>query len=439
MLTRKKVWTGVAVAAVWLLAVGALLSPWNSWGGLAAWLATAVLIFTIPACQLAYVRHRDSARAKRLAALWRRPAVRGLAALLALPLGIAWMVLLSGGLSGTGGSVLASMLDTLYMGLMISGMLFISLAFIRGGDEPRCAGCEYLLEGAPEGGFERCPECGADLRASSAIATGQKVIVKPMVAVGAAMVIVAFVSIGRVSRGSGSVVPYLPTGALIKEVTAAPRGFTNNEWAELTTRSLTQGQREALFEGMLELRERKGFVAREAEAWMDQTAMAGDVPEALVERYYAGMLRLWLAAPEVVNAASGTPVRFGIGGDFRGNIHVPASSVLRVWFVPDELLVEGQPAAMHNDPRRPIYGISMGTTDRGLEGLEPNFATPAQRGPVGEFDAASVAGDSVALRATGWLYVAPYTTVGPAAGQSVPADAVWSTRVDLSKTVRIER
>ena len=440
MLTRRHVWTNAGTGAILLAILGVWLlrSTTASWPTIVLWTAMLCLVAVIVAAQLAYVRHRDSVRAKRLAAWWGRPGVRACAAVLMFPAIIAWMVLFTSAFSGSRGSLIASSFDAMHMGLMCSGMFFIMLAFVRGGTEPRCASCEYLLEGAPDGGYEVCPECGGGLRAKGSIATGRKTVIKPMIVVGVALLLLSFASFGRFSRGSARAVPYLPTGALIKEVTAAPRGFTSNEWAELLTRPLTPSQQEDLFEGLIELRERRGHASREAEGWLDRTAMAGSVPGALIERYFEGMLELWIAAPASVSRTSERGLRFGFGGDFRGNIHVPASSILRVWFVPEELLADGEPVVMLHDPRLPIAGISMNTTERRWRDIHRDPVTPASDGPVGMVDPSQIRSDALELRGTGWIYVAPHGTPMPSSGAASPAGAVWVSRVDLRSTVRVE-
>ncbi len=356
--------------------------------------------------------------------------VRVVLALLAFPLMVGWMVTFTGLIGGRGGSLLVGVISNAQMGLMFSGFAFIGFAFVRRGDEPRCRKCQYDLAGAPEGGYVTCPECGASLRFSTAIIKGTRRVITPMIVLGAALVIASFASIGFLGHGSATYMPYLPNGALIKEVTVAPRGFTYEEWTELQTRTLTPTETETLFRGMLELRDTKGYVSPEAEGWLDATAIAQAVPADAIEHYYANMLDVWLAAPDVVSRLEGGSFRFGFGADHRGNISVPSSAVLRVWFEPDSLTVDGQPADMVQDPQQAIAGVSMNTTDQRRRGAPRDGQTYTSNGPVGRVEVASIATNEVELRGTGWIAVIPHG--------SGSSGAVWRKRADVRKTVRIE-
>lgn len=432
-----------ALLAILALLIWFIVSATPGSGGVRWWawpIVAVVLGLWLLACwrvKIWFNRAGQQQAERRARAIFASTPVRVGLAMLAFPLAIAWMVGFTA-LFGRTGSLLIASLSNIYMALMWTGFALIGLAFVRHGDEPRCRKCQYDLAGAPEGGFHLCPECGANLRLPHGVMKGTRRIILPMLVSGVVVVLASFASMGLFIRGSGTYMPYLPTGSLIREVTSAPRGFTSGEWAELLTRQLTPQQTEQLFQGLLELREARGYYSNDAEGWMDQAAMAASVPPDLIERYYQGMLRLWIAAPEVARRGATPTLRFGFGGDFRGNIHVPANSVLQVWFVPESLTVDGQPADMLNNPTDPIYGIHLGTADRSFRGVRPDPVNPATEGPIANLDLARVSQDTVELRGTGWLYVAPHGTPPPTTAATIPATAVWSTHVDVRKTVRIE-
>lgn len=416
-------------AAVWL----ALPATWVGGGRQWMWpVFVVVLGFWVYACSFLkdWLTNGGDApgRQKVLDVLSRTPVRVGLA-LLAFPLMVGWMVAFTGLSTGRGGSLLVGVISNAHMGLMFTGFALIGLSIVRRGEEPRCRVCQYDLEGAPDGGYDACPECGANLRLSTSIIKGTRRVVVPMIVAGALTVVVSFASIGFLTRGSAAYMPYLPTGALIKEITVAPRGFTQDEWTELLTRTLTPAETEALFRGMLDQRDANGYMASEAEGWLDATALAGKAPADAIERYYAGMLDVWLAAPAVVSRRESGSFRFGFGADHRGNISVPSHAVLRAWFQPESLTVDGMPADLVHDPQNPVAGVSMNTTNQRTRGAPRDERTYTSNGPVARVDASIIDADKVELRGTGWIAVVPHGS--PMTG------AVWRTRVDVRKTVRV--
>jgi hypothetical protein len=75
------------------------------------------------------------------------------------------------------------------------------------------------------------------------------------------------------------------TGLLIEEIVAAPRGFVIDEWALLRGRTLTREQEFRLMEGLLEKRDKRGFLGAEDRQWMETMIQAGAVPEPLTTRF----------------------------------------------------------------------------------------------------------------------------------------------------------
>ena len=413
-----------------------LVLPSPSWSGQPAWVrlvvVAAIALWTLACWRTKHWLQRgtDTPTRQRVLGVLAKTPVRVGLALLAFPLGVGWMIGFTGLLGGRSGSLLVGVISNAHMGLMFTGFAFLGLAFVRRGDEPRCRKCQYDLAGAPEEGYELCPECGSGLRSAHAIRRGTRRVIVPMVVFGVALVVVSYATIGTFLRGSSSYMPLLPTDSLIKEVTTAPRGFTMDEWAELLTRSLSPQQAEWLFEGLLDLRDDRGYYASEAEGWMDQAALSRAVPSEAIQRYYEGMLELWIAAPDMVRRSQPGDAWIGYGADHKGNLSVPSHAVLRVYFEPDSLTVDGRPADMVRDPRQPLPGLSMNTTDQSYRGEHRDRRTISTNGPQARLDPSAISGDSIEIRGTGRIMVVPY---------GAPASAaVWTKRIDVSKKVRVE-
>ena len=97
--------------------------------------------------------------------------------------------------------------------------------------------------------------------------------------------------------------------------------------------------------------------------------------------------------------------------------------------------MDGEPATMGSDLRQPINGVTLAAPDLGRK---LHATVPSANGPIGVVDLAGVRGPSIELRARGWVYVAPYAMPSQSTNPGVPQEAVWSARVDLTRTVRIE-
>ena len=373
------------------------------------------------------------ARRRALGALAWTP-VRVFLALLAFPLMVGWLVGFTRLAGAQDGSVLVGMLGSAHMGFLATGAAFFAYSSVRRGDEPRCRTCQYDLSGAPEGGYAKCPECGASLRFSMSIIKGTRRVVVPMIVVGLVVMALGITSVFRLRPAV--YVPHLPTGSLIREATAT-LGSSSLAWKELTSRQLSDAQTQALFEGLLEQRETRAYSSQDAEEWLDAAVRAGGLPGDLVERYFDGTLTLWIAAPDAVSVDDS--MRFGVGGDYRGSVW-SSKRRLAVFFLPEAVTINGlspEPENVHS-VGMPFQGQSLGTVQIQPYGSPVDRSVPANSGPlvaVQKHAYSELA--SVELRVEGVIFFVDYSTI-PAFEIPLLDDAIWSKPVDLRKTVRIE-
>ncbi len=373
------------------------------------------------------------ARRRSLVVLARTP-VRVCLALVAFPLMVGWLVGVNRLLGAQDGSILVGVIDNAFMGFLATGAAFFAYSFVRRGDEPRCRACQYDLSGAPEDGYAKCPECGASLRFSPAIVRGSRRVIVPMIVVGVVFAALGITSLFKLRPLV--YVPHLPTGTLIEEATE-PLGFSSMVWKELTSRQLTRGQTEALFEGLLEQRETRMYSAGDAEEWLDASVRTGSLPEGLFERYYDGTLTLWIAAPNSISADE--TLRFGVGGDYRGSMWTN-NRRLAAFFLAEEVTINGQ--APEPEQVRllgiPLQGQMLGTAQSQPYGAEVDRNVPAHGGPMVTVPMDEYAGlAALELRVVGTMFFVDFSTT-PGWGPPTLGDAIWSKRVDLRKTVRIE-
>lgn len=344
------------------------------------------------------------------------------------------------------GSPVAALAQNAPMAAMFAGFGLVGAGRTRDGNTPRCAKCEYDLSGAPEPAdpADKCPECGALFRERRGIATGTKTTHPRLIVAGVLLIAVQFIYLALAMRSPRTVmawyVPYLPTSSLIAEVSGAPRGFTMDEWAELSTRALTPPQQARLAEGLIDLRKRRGFLDPTAGPWLEKYAVSGGMPGAILERYYAEWVDLWLVAPE--SARAGERITVGVSAHCRGSTSSPTTGtgldarvILAGISLGDAPVAEGRSsAAIHAlaiQPRE-VYNLfaRAGGRPQAL-GRESPTTTVLLETP-----------GTAILRASVWVVVGP-SDIDPVlwsedGSPALPADTVWSRRVELERTVRVD-
>jgi hypothetical protein len=330
-----------------------------------------------------------------------------------------------------GGSALAAILHNLPMLLLFVGLGLIPFAIRHIGTDKHCRRCGYRMdpEVAADGDpLSRCPECGSYWNSPRGFTVGRRVrrpafiIAGVLIAVfGVALIPLEFSSAVRGLRTSA-----LPTSSLIAEVTGAPRGFTMDEWSELNKRTLSPEQQVTLARGLLDLRARRGYVDRDAEAWLSAKAAANTLPPDLRDRAYRELVSLAIDVP--AHARVGEPVTLKIAAQDRGTYYLvrgaPAPYILFSGF--DVPGYEGTgPDATVN------AAVSIG----GVTTHEPHPApctfTPTKPGPQ-------------TVEADYWIIVAPAGSLPrtirwtAACEPILPRGIVWQERRTLQSTIQID-
>jgi hypothetical protein len=341
-----------------------------------------------------------------------------------------------------GGSTLVALIDAAPMTALFAGFALIPWGIRRVGLTPRCAKCGY--ERSPHAledteSHPRCPECGADWHAKGGIAIGERRL-RPWVLVLAGLLVVCpfvmlFLQLSHVipARMPSTA---LPTPALIAEVSGAPRGFTMDEWAALSKRTLTPEQERTLAEGVLNLRLRRGFAATEAEAWLSKAAASGVLPAELRDRSYRELVDLWIDAP--ARARVGQPVSIGLGNTERGAYSLPRGAphpyVLFGGFeVPGHAgtAPDPQPSPAESTGRRSRH---LGTTTpTGHDGPQTAF-TPTAPGPQEVY-----ADLWLVILPPGALALPGQTIRWTATGEPIlPPGTLWSEHRRVEATIQID-
>ncbi|MFM9995385.1 MAG: hypothetical protein ACKVU4_06240 [Phycisphaerales bacterium] len=351
---------------------------------------------------------------------------------------------------GGHGSYLAAFLQHAPMVCSLIGIGLIGAAFVRSGSEPRCAACGYDVSGAPQPADpgDRCPECGTEFRVPGGTVVGERRVHRGLVVMGVVLVAGQFVWYATLARSPSAMMgwytPYLPTGSLIREVTGAPRGFTRDEWAELNTRTLTPDDEVRLARGLIELRARQHYMDPAAETWLDAYAKSGGMPADLLERFCAEWLDLWLVAPARVRV--GESVTIGLAGDYRGNIGAAgggAALVARIVFEGFRVGDDPEPQARAVTS---IHGMRLMSTEilndrmRGSTRSRPDAL--GDRSP--QLTVTPNVQGTLRIRAAVWIIVNPQASgLNPVVWNDdgtpvLPADAVWTKRVELERTIEVD-
>ena len=224
-----------------------------------------------------------------------------------------WVVPVVGMVAGLAGVMVGAiplmLMPTVVIVVMsCSGGLLFPMRKRRGFDL-HCARCDYpypFTDPAGPRAPDVCSECGAIWHDRAGLARGSKVRQSPW-RIG--VYVAVLTGVMGITALRGPTLRLMPTGTLIQMVTQPRAGFTMDEWAELSTRTLSQTQRERLATGLLDLRLVDTRLRKEADAWLDGEVTAGRLPQAIVDRYHGEMFQGRL----VVESPAGSQTRPKVG------------------------------------------------------------------------------------------------------------------------------
>jgi hypothetical protein len=194
-----------------------------------------------------------------------------------------------------GGSVLIRLLDNLPMACMFAGLQFMSLSRRPTGEQIRCSKCKYSLEGleagmntGPGGRHDaRCPECGGQWGWPGGSVKVNKRWAPGWIALSVILLLPLVFQFGSATFGKfgiweNSVLRIVPTSCLVEEV-LTKKGFKTAAWVELNKRTISQGNRRRLAEGLFE-RPAGTYWSTEEQAWTTRELLLKRIDAELVRR-----------------------------------------------------------------------------------------------------------------------------------------------------------
>jgi hypothetical protein len=288
----------------------------------------------------------------------------------------------------------------------------------RIGSDKHCAKCEYPFIDDPD--VIRCPECGAGWLGMFGTLTGKRQSSRRAVCVGIALVGVGVgVQIGGAAF-PGAWMRLAPTSLLVHQA-VHHRGFDNDYWKALATRTLSPEHEHTLALGLLDDRLAGERWSADDETWLDGRVRAGSLPPALVDRYFAEMVGVREARLVPVDEDAGG-VLLQVEAPNRANIRNTqvTAVVIEGWWVDGRF--QPEPDAGH---------------------VRSNYALDADRSLSGSVNAIRLyvprAAKPVSVTFAGWIAIGPFPTMTWQASWSIPPGTPGATPTVAGATSWLRR
>lgn len=327
---------------------------------------------------------------------------------------------------------------TLIFGTLVAAMSvgagYVAWRFQPGQDKDRyCASCDYQL--APsEVVSDRCPECAAVWTSPGAVYSGKRFDQRKFIAMNAGMTMVMlFIFFGM---GPFWTTARIASDAKLMSKVITSRGFLFDAWAELNARTLSPEQTVELARGLMDRREKRATLERDAYDWLFMRIAADELPQELADEVYSGIIKSSVIAPQRARVGEEIVIGFESINRFQDPLTgVPQPAALfSGYFVGDD------PTPHHRATNvQPLVGfgtriISYGQTQRGYDGMSEKLTiVPQQAGPLKIHVRYWLVG--VAMPAGGMSQPLTWNHDGTPV---LPAGTVWAYEQTLEWTIEVE-
>ncbi|HRP62345.1 MAG TPA: hypothetical protein PK400_03545 [Phycisphaerales bacterium] len=282
----------------------------------------------------------------------------------------------------TGNPYFTMIFGTLVIAMSVGGS-YLAWRFQPGQDKQRyCASCDYQL--APtEVVSDRCPECAAVWTAPGAVYSGKRFDHRKFTAMNVGMTLMMFFII--FGMGPLWTTARISSDAKLMSKVVTGRGFLFDEWTELNARTLSPEQTVELARGLMDRREKRATLERNAYDWLFMRIAAGELPQELADEVYSGIIKSNVIAPQRARVGEEIVIGFENVNRFQDPLTgVPQPAALfSGYFVGDDPTPHGRASNV-----QPIVGfgtriISHGQTQMGYDGMSAKLTiVPERAGPL---------------------------------------------------------